>query len=106
MGEKIDFTAQTAVDMMGSPGAYGPAVPVGTATTSTMGWTWDPCTVDGHLHNYAANPPINAACTGVNPPQTSEDWLKVTFTFTPDSTGYLSPMLSSWRAQYDCVPME
>jgi hypothetical protein len=100
-GTQIDFTAQTAADVAGAPGAFGAAVPAGSATTTTAGWTWDACDVDGHLHNLAPTPP---ACIGVNPAQKSLDWLRVSMKFTPTAT--VSPILTNWRQMYDCVPCE
>ena len=100
-GTSIDFTAQTAANAAGVPGAFGPAVPAGSATATTAGWTWDACDVDGHLQNLAPTPP---ACIGVNPPQKSLDWLRITMKFTPTAT--VSPVLTNWRQMYDCVPCE
>ena len=103
-GTSVDFSGQTAVDVAGAPGAYGPSVPIGSANTTTASWTWDACSVDGHLHNYAQPPQSIAACVGVNPPQRSLPWLRVSMKFNP--SGAVSPIISSWRQMYDCTPCE
>jgi hypothetical protein len=102
----IDFTAQTSTAAAdGTPVSYGPAVPVGSATSTTSTWTSDACTVDGHLQNLAATAkPPQPACVGVNPPQHSEEWLRVNMTFNP--SGQSSPALTTWRQMYDCIPCE
>jgi hypothetical protein len=108
-GTSIGFTAQTAPDNGGVPGTYGPAVPVGTANASVASPSWgaDACIVDGHLEDLAVFPNeygLNPACTGVAPPQQSQDWLQVTFTLNP--AGPISPTLVAWQQLYDCPPTE
>jgi hypothetical protein len=36
----------------------------------------------------------------------SRSYLKVSMTFNPDSDGTISPLLSAWRQNYDCLPAE
>ncbi len=38
--------------------------------------------------------------------QRSETYLMVTATLNPDSTKTLTPALTSWQLQYDCVASE
>jgi hypothetical protein len=106
-GTSIAFTAQTAMDAGGVPGVFGPAVPVGTASATTTGWTTDPCIVDGHLEDQAVFPNmygLQPACTGVAPPQSSQQWLQLTFTLNPN--GSIGPTLGQWQQLYDCPPTE
>jgi hypothetical protein len=111
-GTSISFTAQTAPDATGGgAGTYGTAVPIGTASTSTSGWTPLPpsCPVAGHLGDWAnagaaaaAGVAVDPTCTGSLPAQTSQDWLQVSITFNPSTTQ--TPTLLEWQQLFDCVP--
>lgn len=83
----ISFTAQTAT----SSGAFGAAVPIGTASTTVTApsWATGPQTVDTALR--AAS-------------QRSLARLRVNMTFNTDGTG--TATLNNWRQLYDCVPAE
>lgn len=104
----IEFTAQTAGDILGAPGVYGPAVPIGTATYSNTGtstpsqWVTDICSVDQHLRNLTT--PVS--CPGVNPPQTSRVWLKVSMTLYSDASQTVTPALYGWQQMFDCIANE
>src|SRR5262249_48329278 len=108
-GTNIVFTAQTAPDASGTPGAYGPPVPIGTASASTSGWTTQapPCTVNDHLADLATyGSPLRPECVGSTPAskQTSQPWLRVSMQFNP--SGSNSPILTQWEQLYDCIPSE
>lgn len=120
-GTKLSFTAATAPNTdAGTPGTFGPAVPVGAVppmpgpNNVIGGWTMDSCPVSGHLEDLAVYG-SNAACTGSTPAsdQTSGAWLQVSITLTPSApaadggtAGNLAPSLSAWNVLYDCVPSE
>jgi hypothetical protein len=91
-GTNITFQAQTAADASGSPGTFGPAVSVGTASVTT-GSTWytSPMTVDQDLK-------------AAMPAQQSLPWLQISMTLNP--SGSNSPVLEQWNLTYDCAPSE
>jgi len=105
MGTSIVFTGATAPDNAGSPGTFGLPVPIGTAASTTGGWTQDNCSVNGHLEDYAVYG-NNAACVGSTPAsaQASEAWLQITMKFIPSLT--VAPVLTGWNQLYDCVPSQ
>lgn len=90
VGTSIAFQAQTSSD--GS--TWGTAVSIGTALAppvTTTTWTSGTQTVDQALR--AAQ-------------QVSLTYLKISGTLNPDSTGTLTPALTNWQLQYDCVASE
>jgi hypothetical protein len=86
---KIEFFVQGRGN---TSDAYAPSTPLlaGTATTSSPGTSWvrGPTTVDALLKTQGLS---------------SQKYLLVTMTFTPDAAGTLAPTLTSWRQVYDCV---
>ena len=86
---KIEFFVQGRAK---TTDAYAPTTPLlaGTATTSSPGTSWvrGPTTVDALLKTQGLS---------------SQRYLLVTMTFTPDAAGTLAPTLTSWRQVYDCV---
>lgn len=60
--------------------------------TSTTGWTSSPHTLDYYFRN------------GLVPPDVSRTWLEVSMELRP--AGNVSPVLSQWRAIYNCVAIE
>ena len=104
----IVFQAQTAQDTLGSPGIYGPAVPIGTANNANTGtstptqWVTDTCSVDQHLRNLST--PVS--CPGVSPSQVSQVWLKVDMTLYSNPEQTMSPSLYGWKQTFDCIANE
>lgn len=86
---KIEFFVQGRAK---TSDAYAPVTPLlaGTATTSSPGTSWvrGPTTVDALLKTAQLS---------------SQRYLLVTMTFTPDAAGTIAPTLKSWRQVYDCV---
>jgi hypothetical protein len=91
-GTSIAFQAQTAPDASGAPGAYGVAVPVGTAVVSTGATLYTPPTT------------VDQDFTAAVPAQSSQAWLRIQMAFNP--SGATSPVLESWNQTYDCIPAE
>ena len=101
-GTSVDFRAATADTQPALP-ASPPAAPPATAAvaTTTVGSVinpaWDcngcpalPVTVDSQLKTDTGTP--------------SKSWLRIYMKFNPN--GAVSPVLTSWRQVYDCVPAE
>ena len=90
-GTSIEFRAQTA-DVQADLAA-APQVGAGTSTASTgMVWTSDPDTIDEHLQN------------DLSPSEPSRDWLRISARLIPSSA--VSPTLTTWKQEFDCVPAE
>ena len=105
-GTSIDFSAATADTQGALPAAPPIPAPPTTAVVATTGGsvttpTWDcqgcqtlptpqPVSVDSRLMADTGTP--------------SKEWLRIYMKFNP--TGTVSPILSSWRQVYDCVPAE
>jgi hypothetical protein len=90
----IDLYVQTKVT---ATDAYAPATPVLMAsistTTATNVWAHGALTADDALK--LASPSVG-----------SQAYLLVTMTFKPDSTATLSPVLTNWQQNYDCLDAE
>ena len=91
-GTSITFRALTAPDATtGGPGTYGPAVTLGSATTTSTTWAMTGTSVD-------------AALTAAMPMQSSQDYLQIEMTLNPNAAGTLAPTVNTWRQLYDCKP--
>jgi hypothetical protein len=89
-GTSITFTAATSTNGT----AWGAAVPIGTAApppTQTTTWTSGTLTVDQALRANG---------------QFSQTYLQVTGVLNTDSTKTLTPVLTNWQLNYDCVASE
>jgi hypothetical protein len=51
---------------------------------------------------YTASGSVDTALIGAG--QTSQEFLEVQMTLTPNSTGTVAPTLTSWEQLYDCIP--
>jgi hypothetical protein len=100
-GANITFSAQTGA----SPTTLLPATPllIDKATTSTntgaMGTNYDIALLE-------TGPKGTGAFDTANPKVVSGSLLRVTITLNPTFDYQQAPVLSQWRVQYDCVPME
>jgi hypothetical protein len=90
-GASISFSVQTAMTAMGGgPGAWGPSVALGSTTASTSG-TWA-TTMNS----------VDTALTMAG--QTSQTWLAVSMTLSPNTPKNASPVLETWQQLFDCIP--
>ncbi len=105
-GSSINFSAATADTQGALPAAPPiPGAPMTAALATTAGSvlapTWDcqgcqilptpqPVSVDSQLQADTGTP--------------SKEWLRIYMKFNP--TGVVTPILTSWRQVYDCVPAE
>jgi len=89
-GTQIAFNVQTKQN---AADTYAPSSPLlyATATTTSAVNQW--------LRGAA---PVDTVLIAAS--LHSQQYLLVTMTFTPDSTGTLAPTLNAWRQIYDCVP--
>jgi hypothetical protein len=89
-GTSISFSVASAPDGMGGPGMFGALVPLAMATMSSA--------------MYVASPSVDTILTSAVPAQTSQDYLEVAMTLTPNAAGDVSPTLLKWEQLYDCDP--
>jgi len=91
-GTSIDLAVQTKPedDSLYEP---DPAVTIGSIdeTTTAGEWAHGLATVDEVLEDAEVG---------------SRAYLKVSMTFNPDVNGQISPVLTAWRQNYDCLPAE
>ncbi len=90
-GTSIQFHAQTAAALPdGGTAPWGAMVAVGTANTTTTGWTNGPSTVDQLLRAVG---------------EASRERLRITMTFQANGASQ-PPVLTQWEQLFDCVPSE
>lgn len=100
-GTSIEFAAQSGPDAAG----LLPATPVRLATTtsSTPAGSWDVALIDtSDGMTPAGTGPFNTA----SPPVKSDSLLRVTFTLRPTTDQLSTPVLTSWKVEYDCMSAE
>ncbi len=78
-------------------------VQLANVTKSTVLPTYDAAVIDTSTGgNTSGAGPFNTA----NPVIRSDTLLRITITMNPDSGGTITPVLYSWKAQYDCTPSQ
>jgi hypothetical protein len=93
-GTDITFSAQTANDQLGLDTAAKVGAGKATDTTTPAGtWGHDAHTVDWHLANDISGNALK-----------SLSWLRVSMQFNPLNRS--TPLLTSWRQAFDCIPYE
>jgi hypothetical protein len=97
-GTNIAFAAQSGPNSSGLLNAT--PVALATATTSTNLPTYDAVIIDTSTGGTTTGTaPFNKA----SPPIRSDTLLRVTITMNPDTNGTITPVLKSWKVQYDCT---
>jgi hypothetical protein len=97
-GTSIAFAAQSGPNASGLLNAT--PVSLATTTTSTSLPAYDAAIIDTATGGTTTGTgPFNKA----SPPIRSDALLRVTITMNPDTNGTITPVLKSWKVQYDCT---
>jgi len=91
----ITFAAKTAATQSDLTAA--PSAPLATATTSTTTPNWDMAIIDSTGASAFKN---------VDPPITSQKYLRIATTLNPTSDHKASPTLLNWEVHYDCTDLQ